>query len=435
MSGSSPAVSIVLATHNRSEWLRRAMDSVLEQDHPDLELLVMDDGSSDGTPELLRAYAERHPRERFRFFRHHNMGQARTLNRGYELARGDILGYLSDDDMLAPGAVSRLVSALDDPELVAVYPGYRIIDEAGEVIDTVRPVPYSPLESFRRVDTVIGPGCLVRRDALLSTGGWDPELRFMGDFVLWIKVGLAGRVARLPEPLASWRRHGGGLSLQVAAAHGRELMSLIGVAERLLELPADGAAIRAEALRNACVQAAFFGGGGDSTLGERYATVDLSKGETSAVAAGLPPTEVPDERVDRVGALWHELAGAATELARARRGAEAAAGEAAGAGLAAARDRLLRAGAVPERPGGGDSWGRDDLREELLAAAVECGRDVDPAESRYLVLERGAGVTDAEFDEINRLGYSASAEELERAIAARRAELAALGGLPSGGDR
>jgi glycosyltransferase involved in cell wall biosynthesis len=71
-----PAVSIVMATHNRPAWLRTAIDSVLRQDYPDLELLVIDDGSTDDTPDLLRDYARRNPSERFRFLRHQNMGQA-----------------------------------------------------------------------------------------------------------------------------------------------------------------------------------------------------------------------------------------------------------------------------------------------------------------------------------------------------------------------
>src|SRR5436190_11609912 len=118
-----PSVSIVLATHNRPDWLRLAIDSVLAQDYPDLELLVMDDGSTDRTPELLKQYARRNPSERFRFERHDNTGQARTLNRGWRIARGELLGYLSDDDLLAPGAVDRLVTEFEDPEIVAAFPG------------------------------------------------------------------------------------------------------------------------------------------------------------------------------------------------------------------------------------------------------------------------------------------------------------------------
>jgi hypothetical protein len=429
-----PSVSIVVATYNRRDWLRLAMESVLAQDYPDLELLVMDDGSTDGTPELLMEYARRHPPERFRFSRHDNMGQARTLNRGYELARGEVLGYLSDDDLLAPGAVSRLVSPLAAPDVIAVYPGYRIIDEDGAVIDTIRPPEYSPVEAFRLIDTVIGPGCLARRDALLSTGGWDPALRFMGDFILWIKLGLQGPIGRVSEPLASWRRHGGGLSLQAGAAHGRELLALVAMGAELLELPPDGIAIRAEALRNAAIQAAFFAGGTGQSPGERFATIDLTRTETSAVTAGLGPMEMPDERADQVAGLWRGLARITLELVEAR--SEGAVGGGTEYGLRAAERRLRTVGALPGEGGGErEGWGARDLRLELMEAAFECGADLDLAASRYLLLERGAGITDEEFEELNRLGYGASGDLLRLATADRRRELERLSGVPREGNR
>jgi glycosyltransferase involved in cell wall biosynthesis len=228
----TPSVSIVVATRNRRDWLRLAMDSVLEQDYDDLELLVMDDGSTDGTPEVLREYEQRHPPERFRFSRHENMGQGRTLNRGYEIARGELLGYLSDDDLLAPSAVTRLVRELTDSDVVAVYPGYHVMDEEGLVRDTIRPIEYSPLEAFRLIETAIGPGGLVRRDVLESTGGWDPRLHYMADFILWMKVGLAGRVVRVAEPLASWRRHSASITLRGDAEHGAELLRLVDLGTR-----------------------------------------------------------------------------------------------------------------------------------------------------------------------------------------------------------
>ena len=298
----------MLATHNRRDWLRLAMDSVLAQDYPDLELLVMDDGSTDETPALLAEYASSNPSERFRIRRHENMGQARTLNRGYEMARGEVLGYLSDDDLLAPDAVSRLVRELADPDVVAAYPGYHMIDEKGLVRDTIRPIEYSPLEAFRLIETVIGPGCLVRRPVLESTGGWDPRLHFMADFILWMRVGLAGRVVRVPEPLASWRRHTASITLQSGAEHGRELLRLVDLGAGVLGLSPDETAIRAEALRNACLQAAFLGGASAGSMDDAFATIDLTRPATSAFTGGIERNEMPDERVDRVAALWRELA-------------------------------------------------------------------------------------------------------------------------------
>src|SRR3954471_18301438 len=191
--GNQPPVSIVLATYNRRDWLRLAIDSVLDQSYPNLELLVMDDGSTDGTPELLEEYSRGHPPERLRFSKHENMGQARTLNRGYEMARGEILGYLSDDDLLARDAVTRLVAELvANRDAVAAYPGYRMINLHGNIVDTVRPIEYTPVEAFQLHDTVIGPGALVRRGALESTGGWEPDRHWMGDLILLVRGGVGG---------------------------------------------------------------------------------------------------------------------------------------------------------------------------------------------------------------------------------------------------
>ena len=203
----TPSVSFVIATYNRPELAAVVDGQRARQDYADLELLVMDDGSTGETADLLAEYARRHPPDRFRYSRHENMGQARTLNRGYEMARGELIGYLPDDDLLAPGAVPTLVEALRDPEVVCAYGGWRIMEPQGQVIDTVRPMEYSPLEAYRQMDTVIAPGGLVRRDPLLATGGWDPDQYYMPDFLLWMKVGLAGPVVRVDRPVASWRRH------------------------------------------------------------------------------------------------------------------------------------------------------------------------------------------------------------------------------------
>jgi len=406
------------------------MDSVLGQDYGDLELVVVDDGSTDDTPKLLTEYEQRHPRERFRFFRHENVGQARTLNRGYREARGALLGYLSDDDLLAPGAVSRLAREFDQADVVAAYPAYRIIDAEGSVIDTVRPIEYSPVEAFRLIETVIGPGCLVRREVLEATGAWDPELHFMADFILWIKVGLAGRAVRVAEPLASWRRHSASISLQVVSEHGSELLSLVRRGESLLDLPPSAVAVRAEALRNACIQASFFGGGDGASPGERFATIDLTRPGTSALASGLEPMEMPDERADRVAALWRKLATVSARLAESRGPHGGGDRAASGTGLEAALSRLRRIGVIPGDDPGAGGWSRGDIRLELMEAAVECGTDTDPGTGRYLVLDRTAGTTDEEFDQLNALGFGAGAEQLQSAIAERESQLAHVGARP-----
>jgi hypothetical protein len=423
-----PSVSFVIATYNRPDWLRLSMDSVLEQDYGDLELLVVDDGSTGETAEVLAEYESRYPSDRFRHARHENMGQARTLNRGYEMTRGELIGYLPDDDLLVPGAVSMLAEALEDTAVVCAYGGWRIMEPQGEVIDTVRPMEYSPVEAYRQMDTVIAPGGLVRREPLLATGGWDPGQYYMPDFLLWMKVGLAGPVVRVDAPVASWRRHEGGLSEQSGFGRVTEFLQLVEMGEALLDLPADAHAVRAEAFRNACIQAAFFSGGSGRPPGARFGTIDLGKVGSSALASGLAPTDWPDQRADQAADLWRALARLTLELRRARSPEAEQRERAPGAGLRAARELLQSAGAISvdgEDPPAA-STGRD-VRMDLLEAAVACEADIDPAESRFLVVERGTpGVTDAEFDELNTIGFGVPAERVRDAVENRRRKLEEL---------
>jgi hypothetical protein len=430
-----PSVSFVIATYNRPDWLRLAMDSVLDQDYPNLELLVMDDGSTGETGEVLAEYESRYPRERFRHSRHENMGQALTLNRGYEMTRGELIGYLPDDDLLEPDAVSELVAALRDPEVVCAYGGWRVMDPGGEVIDTMRPMEYSSVEAYRQIDTVIAPGGLVRREVLLGTGGWDPGQYYMPDFLLWMKVGLAGPVVRVNRPVASWRRHEGGLSEQSGLGRLNEFLQLVEMGEALLGLPPEEHAVRAEAFRNACIQAAFFTGGNGPPPGERFGTIDLGRPGSSALASGLRATEWPDERADEAARLWRELARLTLELRRAR-APETNGGEPAapGVGLETAREVLRCAGAIP-RANGEPPSPAGDVRMDLLEAAVACEADIDPTASRFLVIERGTpGITDAEFEELNILGFGAPVERVAQSVEDRRRKLGELTSVRAHGD-
>jgi peptidoglycan/LPS O-acetylase OafA/YrhL len=422
-----PPVSIVIPTHNREAWLPGAMDSVLSQDYPDLELLVLDDGSTDGTSKLLADYAQRLDAERFRFERHENMGQGRTLNRGYDLARGEILGYLSDDDELAPEAISRLVQELTaDPEAVVAYPGYRMIDAEGEIVDTIRPIEYSSVEALRLHDTIIGPGGLMRRAALESAGGWDPGMRWMGDLLLWMGIGLQGRAVRVPEPLASWRRHPGATTVQVGLEHAREHVRLVDQGLAMLELGPDATAVHAEALRNACILAAFFGG---SAPGDRFASIDLQRPQISAFGAGLDPRDLLDGRAVEAAGLWRELARQTEELARLRSGAgPAGETDAPGSGVRAARRRLREIGALADDRGRfADGAGSDDLGGGLMLAALDCSADCDPDTSRFLLIDRDAGgVRDEEVAELVRLAFHGTLNQLQAALGRRREEAGRL---------
>jgi len=296
-------VTLVVPVYNRAgPLLAQALDSLLTQDYPNLDVLAIDDGSTDGTADALAEYSERHP-ARFRWTGQENRGQAATLNRGFEMADGSLLGYLSSDDVLLPGAISRLVGALARRgDAVLAYPAYRVIDEGGDVVDTISPPEYSRVESVRLQDTIVGPGALFRADVLRRAGPLRTDLRYLADKELWLRLSRVGPFVRVPEPLACWRRHGGALTV---AEQGREMAE-----ERLRildEVFADQPepelkAIRDQAYRNALVLSATVIASGFNDPGERYFLVDRHAREVSA-SAGAQSTE------ERLAAARDQLAG------------------------------------------------------------------------------------------------------------------------------
>lgn len=208
MSDSEPLVSIVIPAYNGAAFLVESVKSVLEQDYPNIELLVFDDGSSDGTVELLESFGER-----FYWESHENIGQSSTLNKGWRMAKGEILSYLSVDDILEPEAVRESVKALvENPDIVLSYGDYTLIDVKGQVLRQVKAPDFNYREMLSKIVVQPGPGVFFRRSGFDLIGGWDTSLRQVPDFEYWIRLGLIGEFRHLHKSLARFRVHEGSQS-------------------------------------------------------------------------------------------------------------------------------------------------------------------------------------------------------------------------------
>lgn len=202
-----PLVSVVTPTFNRAGLLEETIDSVMSQDYPRLEHIVVDDGSTDDTPAILDRYAKQYG-DRFRCLAHPNMGEQKSVNRGIGAARGEYLVVVNSDDPLRPDAIAALVRAIEaDPGLVAVYPDWIMIDEDGAALQTVETEPFDHARMLVDHHCIPGPGALVRTDALRRVNGRDARYRYVGDLDLWLRLAEIGPFARVPEPLATWRGH------------------------------------------------------------------------------------------------------------------------------------------------------------------------------------------------------------------------------------
>lgn len=198
-----PLVSIVIPAYNHARYLDEAIRSVLQQSYPRVELLVLDDGSSDGTRNVLEKYGTS-----FHWETQPNMGQAATVNKGWRLSRGEILGYLSADDALFPDAIRTSVACLaEHPEAVLTYPDFNLIDPGSHLVGTMQAPEYSYFEMVVDMICAPGPGVLFRRSAFEMAGGWDPSLRQMPDYEYWLRLGLYGSFVHIPKVLASFRVH------------------------------------------------------------------------------------------------------------------------------------------------------------------------------------------------------------------------------------
>jgi glycosyltransferase involved in cell wall biosynthesis len=240
----APLVSIVTPVFNQADYLAETMESVLAQDYPNIEYLVIDDGSTDKTPEVLSRYSGR-----VRWERQTNMGQARTLNKGWAASKGDILGYLSSDDLLYPGAVRQLVEILEkDNAVVCAFPDSDLIDHKSRIVKKSVCRQFDLGDLVVRQECYIGPGALFRRSAFDVVGGWKAELKLAPDREFWMRLAAHGRFQFCPEVLASYRMHPGSISYKdVSEAVGREYLWVLDRYFEAVSIPADIASRKSEA--------------------------------------------------------------------------------------------------------------------------------------------------------------------------------------------
>jgi glycosyltransferase involved in cell wall biosynthesis len=284
-----PLVTIVVPAYNRAGGLlEETLDSILAQDYPNLEVLVLDDGSTDETPQVLERYAAAHP-ERLRWERHQNMGQPKTLNRGFEMARGELIGYLNSDDLFLPGAITKLVAMLvADPEAALAYPAYRIIkgEEAEEMADMVPP-EYTVAEAVRLHNCIVNVGAIFRRRVVERIGGWDPNFTYLADFDWCVRANSVGHFLRHPEVLACWRNHPGSANYAPGLEAAREQTRLLDKIYSADDLSEDVLAVRDEAYRNAFIVAAFAMGGVNRADGRFFIHDTLAR----EVSSRMPETD------------------------------------------------------------------------------------------------------------------------------------------------
>jgi GT2 family glycosyltransferase len=212
-------VSVVIPVHNGEKYLAQAIESVLSQTFRDFELLIVDDGSSDGTAAIIRGYAGRDPR--IRCLSQENRGVASAGNRGLQEARAEWVARLDADDVFLPEKLERQAAFIrgnPDAKIVGTLAGF--IDHAGRSLGLVGTEgPFTPAEFHRLVRErrpiyFVNSSTLMHRETVLALGGYREPFAPAEDVDLWIRMVESGHLMlKIPEPLLLYRMHGESLTM------------------------------------------------------------------------------------------------------------------------------------------------------------------------------------------------------------------------------
>lgn len=222
MSEPRPKVSVLVAVYNGERFVEATVRSILAQSFRDLEMVILDDGSRDGSLAILNHLAATDAR--IRLASRPNRGIPATANEMIALARGEHLSLMDHDDIMLPGCLEAEVAHLErHPECVAVGVLDAHIDAAGRIVQRDRSLAWLAGSFSRRPSrpmafppvspTIKNPASLVRAGAMRRAGGYREKFTYANDTDLWLRLGEQGEIHRLNRVLCHYRRHGGNATM------------------------------------------------------------------------------------------------------------------------------------------------------------------------------------------------------------------------------
>jgi glycosyltransferase involved in cell wall biosynthesis len=207
-------ISIVTPSYNQASFLEETIQSVLSQEYPNLEYLIVDGGSTDGSLEIIRRYANLAPERLVWWVSEPDQGQTDAINKGFAHASGDIFAWLNSDDTYLPGAISEAVEFLQThPEVGMVYGDATLVDRDGKVIGLF-PARQTDFSRLRQGYVHIPQqASFFRADLWKRVGPLDPTFFFAMDYDLWVRIARLAPLRYYPRLWANFRLHDTGKSV------------------------------------------------------------------------------------------------------------------------------------------------------------------------------------------------------------------------------
>ncbi len=205
-----PKVSIVTPSYNQARYLETSLRSVLEQDYPNIEYIVVDGGSKDESVEIIRKYQD----HLAWWVSEKDKGHADALNKGFSHASGEIMAWLNSDDIYCPGAVAEAVACLQEhPQVGMVYGDAVLIDEADNAIGRFASKQTDYQRLLRGSVHIPQATTFFRADLWQAVGPLDLSLFFSFDYDLWVRLAKVSRLLYIPRQWAKFRLHNQGKSI------------------------------------------------------------------------------------------------------------------------------------------------------------------------------------------------------------------------------
>lgn len=219
----NPLVSIITPSFNQAEFLEETITSVITQDYPNIEYIVIDGASTDGSLEIIKRYASK-----IKYWvSEPDHGQAEAINKGFLKATGEIIAWINSDDYYLPGTISSVVSAFQKYEDCGlVYGDLLSVDKDGVIFNILRYGDWG-LDELMRFNIIGQPSVFMKHEALKKAGYLEKDFHYMLDHNLWLKIASVSKIKYIPELWSAARYHEGAKNLLHAAAFGGEAYKVV----------------------------------------------------------------------------------------------------------------------------------------------------------------------------------------------------------------
>ncbi len=211
-----PLVSIIMPVYNSSKYVISAIESVFSQSYKDYELIIINDGSTDNSKELIIDYLKQNKDKDVKYIYQENKGASAARNKGIELAKGEYIAFLDADDLWMPEKLSRSINYINSQEYPTVYSDMYIIDSGGNIIDQwfkmKKEISEGNIYGDLLKECFIVPTNIIIRKACLLENKFDETIRGVEDIDLWLRLARKYNFRVIKEPLTKWRNHEGNYS-------------------------------------------------------------------------------------------------------------------------------------------------------------------------------------------------------------------------------